>query len=87
MLYYADENILYFNEDSGNVAFSCNEMGILYIDLDNIILNNNFDENDSDTTTHIRFLAWHIKFEKLQAFKKWPAIRASVGGMLAWIAC
>ena len=26
---YADENIFYFNEDSGNVVFSCNEMGIL----------------------------------------------------------
>ena len=23
---YADDNILYFNEDSGNVVFSCNEM-------------------------------------------------------------
>ena len=22
---YADENILYFNEDSGNVVFNCNE--------------------------------------------------------------
>ena len=28
---YADENILYFNDDSGNVVFSCNEMGILNI--------------------------------------------------------
>ena len=26
---YTDENILYFNEDSGNVAFSCNEMDTL----------------------------------------------------------
>ena len=25
---YADKNILYFDEDSGNVVFSCNEMGI-----------------------------------------------------------
>ena len=46
---YADENILYFNEDSGNVAFSCNEMGILNIDLDNINLDNNFDEGDPDS--------------------------------------
>ena len=30
---YADENILYFNEDYGNVAFSCNEKSILNIDL------------------------------------------------------
>ena len=46
---YADENILYFNEDSGNVAFSCNEMGILNIDLDNINFDSNFDEGDPDS--------------------------------------
>ena len=26
---YADDNILYFNEDAGNVVFSCNEMVFL----------------------------------------------------------
>ena len=31
---YADENILYFNEDSGN-------MGVLNIGLNNVSLNNN----------------------------------------------
>ena len=35
---YADENILYYDEDSGNVAFICNEMGILNIDINNIII-------------------------------------------------
>ena len=63
---YADESILYFNEDSGNVAFSCNEMGILNIGLNNINLDNNFDEVDSDTIINIRLLAWHIKFEKIK---------------------
>ena len=53
----------YFNEDSGNVVFSCNEMGILNIDL-------NFDEDDPDTSIHIRLLAWHIKFEKRKERKK-----------------
>ena len=42
---YADENILYFNKDSGNIVFSCNEMGILNIDLNDINLDNNFDED------------------------------------------
>ena len=28
-LLYANENILYFNEDSGNVVFICNGMDIL----------------------------------------------------------
>ena len=57
---YADENILYFNEDSGNVLFSYNEMGILNIDLNNINLDDNFDEDDHDTIILIRLLAWHM---------------------------
>ena len=61
---YADEDILYYNEDSGNVVFNCNEMGIPNIDLNNLNLDNNFDEDDPDTIILIRFLAWQIKFEK-----------------------
>ena len=67
---YADENILYFDEDSGNVLFNCNGMGILTIDLNDIILDTNFDENDPDTIIHIRLLAWLVKFEKHKALKK-----------------
>ena len=40
---YTDENIIYFNEDSGSVIFSCSEMGILSIDISDINLENNFD--------------------------------------------
>ena len=40
---YADETILYFNEDSGDAVFSYNEMGIVNIDLNNINLDDNFD--------------------------------------------
>ena len=65
---YADENILYFNEDSGKIVFNCNGMGILNIDLNNINLDNNFDEDD--TIILIRLLAWHIEFEKLKELKK-----------------
>ena len=46
--FYAEKNILCFDEDSDNVIFSCNEMGIVNIDLKNINLDNNFDEDDSD---------------------------------------
>ena len=46
---YADENLLYFNEDSGDTVFNYNEMGIVNIDLNNIDLDNNFDEEDPDT--------------------------------------
>ena len=44
-----DENILYFNEESANVVFSCNEIVILTIDLKNINLDNKFHEDDPDT--------------------------------------
>ena len=47
---YADDNILYFNEDSHNALFSCNEMSIVRIDLNNINLDNtNYVEDDSET--------------------------------------
>ena len=65
----AGENILYFNEDSENVAFHCNEMVVLNIDVNNINLDNNFDEDDPDITILMRLLAWHIKFEKRKALK------------------
>ena len=54
---YADENILYLNEDFGHIIFSCNEIDILKIDLNNINLDNKFDEDDHDTIILIRLLA------------------------------
>ena len=66
----ADKNILYFNEDSGNVIFSCNEMGILNIDLGNFNFDNNFDEYDPDTIIPIKLLTQHTTFQKRKALKK-----------------
>ena len=43
--------------------FVNNEMGILSVNLNNIDLDNNFDENDLDTIILIRLLAWHSKFK------------------------
>ena len=63
ILLYADQNILHFNEDSGDVVFNWNEMN-------NINLDNNFDEGDPDTNILARLLAWHIKFEKHKELKK-----------------
>ena len=61
---YAGENVLYFNEGSGDAVFSCNEMGILNINLNNVSLGDNFDEDDPNTIILIKRLAWHMKFEK-----------------------
>ena len=58
----ANDNILYFNENSDNAVFSCNRMGILNIDLDNINLDDTiYEEYDPETIIHIRLLAWYIK--------------------------
>ena len=66
-----DDNIFYFNGDSSNAIFSCNEMGVLSIDLNNTSLDEtNYDENDPETIIHIRLLTWHIKFEKRKALQK-----------------
>ena len=66
--FYADKNILYLNEDSGNIVFSCNEMIILKIDLN---LDNNFGEDDPDTIILVGLLACHIKFETRKELKKY----------------
>ena len=67
---YADENILHFKEVSGDALFNCIGMGILNIDLNNTNIDNDFDEDDSDTIILIRLMARHIKFEKHKEFKK-----------------
>ena len=69
-VFYAGDNILHFSKDSGNVEFFCNGKGILIIDLNNINLDNDFDEDDPVTIILIRLLAWRIKFETCKALKK-----------------
>ena len=64
------DNILYFSEDCGSAAFSCNDMVIFNVDLNNINLDNNFHEDNPNTIIFIKVLASHIKFEKRKALKK-----------------
>ena len=45
-------------------------MVLLKIDLDNISLDDNFDEDDPDTVILMRLLTWYIKFEKYKELKK-----------------
>ena len=67
---YANENILYFNEDSCDAVFNDNEMGNVNIDLNDINLYNNFYEDDPDCIILTRLLVWYIKFDKRKALKK-----------------
>ena len=65
-------------------------MGILGIDLNNICLDDtNYDEDNLETIIHIKFLVWHIKFEKRKALKKnkWRINAASVAPKGWWNFC
>ena len=60
---YADKNILYLNEDSASIVFSCNGIVILKIDLN---INNNFGEDDPDTIILVRLwlVILNLKYAK-----------------------
>ena len=61
---YANDGLLFFDEDSDDVIFCCDEIGILCANLNNINLDNNFDGNNPDTIICIRLFARHSKFKK-----------------------
>ena len=68
---YPDDNVLYFNEDSGDVVFCSDKMSILSVDLNSINLDyTNYDVDDPETIINIRLLVWYIKFQKRNALKK-----------------
>ena len=46
-----------------------NQKNIFAVDLEKVNLGNNFSEDDPDTITYIRFLAWHSKSKKRKACK------------------
>ena len=67
---YADEDILYINEDSGDAGFIYDEMDEVNVNLNNINVDNNFDEEDPNNIIHNRLLPWHTKLGKCKKLKK-----------------
>ena len=68
---FADDDILFFVEDSGNVSFLSDEMGILSVNLDNINLyDGNFYEDDPETIIYVRLFAEHYRYKKRKVFTK-----------------
>ena len=68
---YADENILYLNEDSGNVVFSYDKMSILNISFNNINLDDtNYVEDDPGTIIFIDFLLGILNLKNAKHLKK-----------------
>ena len=52
---FADDDILFSDEDSDNIPFSSDELGILRVDLNNISLDDtNFYEDDPRTISYAR---------------------------------
>ena len=46
-------------------------MGIINVDLNNIILDHiNFDEDDSETMIHVRLMAWRNRCKQHEVFEK-----------------
>ena len=46
-------------------------MGLLNVDLNNGSLDDtNFEEDDPETTTHVRFIAWCIRYKQCKTRKK-----------------
>ena len=68
---YSPVVIYFFNENSGNVIFSSDEIGILSVDLNNINFDDyNFDEDERETTAGDRLMAQRNRFKQRKAFKK-----------------
>ena len=68
---FSNHDIVFVNEDSGNVAFSSDGMAILRKRLSNIILNDViFDENDPETIIDVRLMAFRNVVKQRKAFKK-----------------
>ena len=63
----ANDNTLVDNEDCDWITFIANQGHILAVDLDKINLDkNNFDDDDPDTSIHVRLLALCSNFKKLK---------------------
>ena len=68
---FAEGEILFFNEYSGNVTFTADAMGISCVKFNNINLHNaNFYDNDPKTIIHVILLAGRHRYKQRKALKK-----------------
>ena len=83
---FSSDDIDLVIEDSGNVSFCSDEMGVLSVDLNNINLDDdNFIEDDPETIIHVKFMAWRNEYKQHNACEKdmskelmpavWPSTR------------
>ena len=68
---FSNDDIVFFNKDSGNATFSSDEMHILSVGLNNINLDDtNFYEDNSETIIYVRLMTWCNKFKQRKVCKK-----------------
>ena len=68
---FTSDNILSFDENSDNVTFFSDEVGIISEDLSNINLDDvKFYEDDPETIIYVRLMDWRNRFKKRKVFKK-----------------
>ena len=66
---FADYDVLFFYEDSANVKFYSDGMGILSLDLTNINLDDvNFYKDDLETIIHVRLMTWCNRLKQRKLF-------------------
>ena len=71
IILYATDGLLFFDEDSGDVIFCTNEMGIFSVNYNDIIIDSNFNEDDPDTIILLSgFWLGIVNFKKCKALKK-----------------
>ena len=70
MALYADDGLPLLDEDSSGVTFCRNQLGNLNVNLNNINLDNNFDEDDPDTIILIRFWLGIVNLKNVKHLKK-----------------
>ena len=68
---FADDDLLFFDEDSGNITFLSNETDILSVNFNNINLDEvKIYEDDPKTNIHVRLFVWHYRYKQRKLFKK-----------------
>ena len=68
---FSDDDILFFDEESVNVTFFSDDIGILSVDLNSVNLDNaNFDVDNPEMIIHVRLMAWSNRLKQQKKILK-----------------
>ena len=70
-LYYLKDDIIFINADSDNATLFSDDMALNTIDFNNInLVDDDFDEEDPDTSIDVRLIAWCNRYKQSKVWKK-----------------